>query len=117
MNSVLELMIEAKALIEDESKWTKGYYAHDSEGSLREALDPQAVCFCSVGALIKVAGGYDYPQSLQIDRAEAVLSDCVKISTDGWGQDIVEFNDAKDNTHQDVMAVWDKAIQMERDRA
>lgn len=109
MGSVLELLVEAKALIEDESKWARGYYARGKNGELREPTEDGATCFCSIGALMKVLNGYDYPESLQIDRAERVLNKCV-----GGNGSIIGFNDDRSNSHEDVMAVWDKAIELER---
>lgn len=97
---VSERLIAAKAIITDPSKWTQGYYGRTDDGEIIEADRPEAVCFCSIGALHRV-GQFNW-HSEQTDPAEVYLNGA---TDNNW---IVDFNDT--HTHEEVMQVWDKAI-------
>lgn len=49
-------LIEARALIEDESRWVHHRGAVDAMGYSVMPLDDEACCWCAVGALHKVTG-------------------------------------------------------------
>lgn len=98
---VKELLVKAKGLIENPETWTQGYYAHDKDGNMCEALDEEATCFCSIGALFKANGGY-YDEDGVISKAEDILNSLADRHF------IVDHNDS--NTHENVMALWDRAI-------
>ena len=99
MLSVKELLVEGKKIIADKEKWAQGYYAYDAQGDMRDPMDGDAVCFCSIGALWKANGSYE---GEVIREAERVLS------ANSKKYFIVDQND--EGTHEEVMAVWDKAI-------
>jgi hypothetical protein len=46
----------ARQLIADEKHWTQSALARDRSGYLVPANDPEAVCWCIVGACCKIAG-------------------------------------------------------------
>jgi hypothetical protein len=121
MNKTQRLLAAAKAIIADPAKWIKGKYAIAAEDAtsmgygckvpshfaLLLGYQPNAVCFCSVGALQKAAGedGDWGGASLFLDKA-------VKRLTDGKFEHTPRFNDAPTTTHEDVMAMFDKAIEL-----
>lgn len=101
---VSEFLIEAKKLIEDESTWTKEFFAKTKTGSFIDSNSDQAVCFCSIGALLRVRGrrkscGAALP-GLQ-GMAEFELNVVM-------GGNVAVYND--DHDHATVMAALDKAI-------
>lgn len=120
MKNAAQILKEAKAIIADPSRWTKGAFARDKYGTKVYALAPAATCFCALGAVYKAADAYgadeyhdlapklfgpDYdctyetPQEMQ--KALDALSDNTE---DG----IVQVND--EDGHEAVLAVFDKAI-------
>lgn len=92
-----ENLIRAKALITDPEKWTQGAYARDANGCIVPPDDPSAVCYCSIGAI----GALGLP----CNELENTI-DYLYVSI---GKPISDFNDG--DTHADVMAAWDKAIE------
>lgn len=102
-----EILTKARELLSDEKRWTQGYYALNEYNAQREAEDTDAVCFCSLGALAKVAGRstgacYDNngPDVDYLVKAVGGLSPV----------NIVNFNDSHD--HEEVLAAFDKAIKL-----
>ncbi len=63
MKTTLEILKEARALIEDPARWTRKIYARDEQGFGVSETDPEAVCFCSLGAIAKVSGVPTYQLS------------------------------------------------------
>lgn len=98
-------LIAAKALIDTPEKWLKGKLS-DAD-SYR---NPEARCFCSFGAAGRVAGSIAHAVPLM-----KLLDSCVP---EIWGdkaptisrRDAVNYNDCPDTTHEQIMALWDRAI-------
>lgn len=89
-----EVLIKAKTLIEDPKNWTQGVSARDEHGN--EVFDyHQAACFCSLGALGRIARGANFFASKAY--LYRVMGDLVS-----------SFND--NNTHEEVITKWDEAI-------
>ena len=100
---VSEFLIEAKKLIEEESKWTQGFYAKDKDGTFVDSLSSKAVCYCSVGALLKTRGLRRGTALVWLKaKAESQLRLAMGVSS------VPDFNDF--NSHFAVMEAWDKAI-------
>jgi hypothetical protein len=82
-------------VLSDESKWTKGAFARDTEGKEVPAEDEKAVRWCLVGAAIKCRKDYKLFRH--------------PILTDWWewkpGFSIVRFNDADTTTFKDIRRV------------
>lgn len=104
--SIAEILAAAKAKIDTPEKWTKGVGARDAGGT---AVDPQeswAVCFCSLGA-VGVATD-------DITSYEA----CIGYLRRAIGDNpIIDWNDAPYRTHAEVMAAFDRAIQLAKEGA
>ena len=98
-----ELLYEARAVIDTEDKWTQGALARNAGGQeLVSVLSPGAVCYCAGGA-IAVAFGERYPDgSSPVWLAlEAVISGVIPT-----------WNDKPERTHAEVLAAFDKAIEV-----
>lgn len=94
-----EILIAAKALIDAPEKWTQGDYARDASGNSVSFKSKDAVCFCSLGAIHKVAKGKDF------DDAEKCLRE---ILNGDFRSSLHRFNDAKN--HKEVIELFDAAI-------
>lgn len=112
--SVAQVLKDAKALIADESHWTQGTSARDKDGwPLSDNASPAAVCWCSIGALARVADtGPAAPFHLYPTARYYLNAAAAKAAAPGShsGKSIVNFNDT--HTHAEVMEVWNKAIQL-----
>ncbi|KQS84282.1 hypothetical protein [Rhizobium sp. Leaf383] len=114
MNEIYSVLERAQSLIRDPKNWAKEAYARDENGSdvterdcnLYEATDPRATCWCSVGAVLKVA---DLPISTDNHPALSLLEKAAGGSGPGL---IPEVNDG--STHAEIMALFDKAKELAR---
>jgi hypothetical protein len=100
--NVAEILKAAKAKISDPINWMQGYYARDINGDELLGNESGAVCFCGFGAIEAVTGiahlGEGWPKA-----AENALHAAA-------GTNFPCFNDA--HTHEEVLAVFDKAIEL-----
>lgn len=102
-----QLLIDARAVIEDEANWTQGDTSRNAEGNYVTVDSAFAVSFCAYGAVCK-AGGYssfEFDVPAHIQEAHDALVRAAGISDRGVGN----FNDT--HTHEEVLAVFDKAIE------
>ena len=51
-------ILNRAADIIEQTGWTQGAIALDAAGNPTSALSPAAVCFCTIGAIRKAAGGH-----------------------------------------------------------
>ncbi len=51
-----QILVAARDLITNPTKWTKGELARDEDGYVVHTEDPAAVCFCAYGAIEHCAG-------------------------------------------------------------
>ena len=103
-----ELLVKAKAVIADPKHWTQGQYAKDVKGYSTGPSTPDAVCWCSLGALDKVAHEENtYSTHLTTAGYLAVVADECGYSG------IPDFND--NSSHETVMKAWDKAIKLAKE--
>ena len=109
--TVKELLIAAKELISDPARWTKGAGARDAKGVSCNTDAPEAVCWCSAGAIYRTTLSGEC-----LDEARRELSKAArKLAPELFGDqafftDYVGLNDAKETTHADVMKMFDTAI-------
>ena len=66
--------MKVKELLSDESKWTKGVLAKDSYGCDCPPTDPDASCFCLLGAIDKCYDGFDSKKDLAIIKLKRAIS-------------------------------------------
>ena len=99
MKTTAQILTEARALIDTPEKWTQKTSSRDCKGSpLERATDPNAVCFCSLGALDKAARNF-----VESDRAYKFL---YKLTSG----DVSGFNDT--HSHSEVMELFNRAISL-----
>ena len=92
----------ARAVIEKPETWTKGFYAHTATGEDVESEHPDATCWCVIGAVEKVTSEGHWM------RAQNVIHYLGHyVPRRGY---VAKFNDDPNTTHEDILAVFDKAI-------
>lgn len=104
-NPTAEQLIAAKDLIRSPDKWTRDFYARDSDGVEVSPDNSTAVCWCALGA-IAYATNTDWNQfwSLSSDTASALLGAA------HVDEDVPAWNDDPARTHAEVMEGFDRAI-------
>lgn len=100
--SALTVLRDARNLI-TEHGWTKGEYGNKELG------------FCAVGAMMEAAN--TVPGSANDYRgAQIAFRDHIPEDERSWTNSIVTWNDSLDRQKDDVLAVFDKAIQAESEK-
>lgn len=92
-----EMIKACKAKIATQEQWTTSAFARTKDGFPVMPSSKEAVCFCSLGAIEKVYLFNSLPYRIVKSRLEVALDGAIPA-----------FNDT--HTHEEVMAVWDKAI-------
>lgn len=98
-----EILIKAKGLIDTPEKWTQGEFARSEKGLSVQPTSPRATCFCSVGAIRKIGSRGCGGVHISYDLLSGVM-----------GGSVINFNDT--HTHAEVMAAWDEAIKIAREK-
>jgi hypothetical protein len=98
VSAVAGKLREARALIE--RGWCKEAYARGTSGRKVNSQGRSAVCFCAVGAINRV-GKYGWDFSPERDLLKRVV-----------GYDPIDWNDAPERTQAEVLAAFDKAIEL-----
>jgi hypothetical protein len=92
-----QTLIAARALIEKPENWTQHRMSANKKGVSVPLDDPEATCFCSIGAISKIAG------TLYLtNTAVKALSKAMDIHP-GY------YNDT--HTHAEVLQMFDLAIE------
>ena len=99
-----EILIAAREKIE--RGWTQKEYARTDGGEGVKYNSPDAVCWCSIGAICAV------DDSRAGDSTVRIFADTIEIRT----ADIPHWNDAPDRTQDDVLIAFGWAIQASMDR-
>jgi hypothetical protein len=100
--TALEALKRIRKLLADPKSWKQGTYAKDAKGNTVQPTDPKATCWCLVGAARKVLA--DTPVSARPALGPVLL---------GMGStmhDLVSFNDYRQRTHAEVVALLDETI-------
>ncbi len=92
--------VTARKLIADPKNWTQIFAARNANGIPVHPTDGDAVCFCAVGAVQKTT-------------AEGGAGGCLRLIGRHLpkGTNLPQFNDS--HTHEEVLQLFDKAIQCE----
>ncbi len=108
---IIEKLKLGRALIADRDRWTQGAYARsvvdaDYPNTLKGphcmVRSDRAVCWCSVGAVKKVA--------VFENNEPPLYRELLKTVTDNSSYESVEqFNDS--SSHEAVLAMWDATIE------
>ena len=92
----------ARDLISQEGAWTQGNCARDTNGNSVSCHSDEATCFCMIGAIVHVA-----PDSWPTLSGALYGSDEALIDNG-----IAAWNDTPDRTQAEVVAMFDKAIEI-----
>lgn len=92
------VLIKARDLLKDEARWTQDAFARNPGGRSVHSKAEDACAWCSVGAVRQVSAFEEW------DDAESAL-------TKAAGMVITAYNDDQYRTHDEVLRVFDKAIQ------
>ena len=98
--TVKDVLVATRELLADPVRWTQGCMAKDSEGTNVFPKAPEAVCWCLLGALHRIASG---PESFYLHDTARRL-----VEKQSNGMVIGAFND--NATHNEVLAALDRAI-------
>lgn len=93
----------ARALLDDPKHWTQKRYAANKRGEEANPVGPEAVCWCSLGALAKVTRSSIVRETPTFWHAQGLLESELSVS-------VIRFNDDPRRTHADVLAAFDRAI-------
>jgi hypothetical protein len=96
---VADKLREARALVE--RGWTQNVFARTADGNATYVENAEAVCFCTIGALYHVKAPFGRSYSL-LERA---IGRGAVGSIAGW-------NDRACRKQRDVLAAYDKAIEL-----
>lgn len=113
--TVKELLIAARAVIENPANWCQGNYALDAQPHSVEPNDLNAVRFCALGALKRVSPtpGWLYREDSEgaVDEAHRIL---VEAAQELYYVDVVDLNDTApdigESQHPVVLKMYDLAI-------
>lgn len=112
--STVEILKAARGRLSDPDHWYQGEYACDEDGAYIAANSERACKWCAAGAVLA-----------ELDRDIAVgepeVADALEplvgaISgqppADDMVQEIASFNDDPDRTHAEILALYDRAIEL-----
>ena len=103
-----EILLEARQLLSDPSRWTKGAPARNAQLETVGSTSEAAFCFCAIGAIRRtlwVNPGRDTEERREL---EDVASQALRESI--GRPDISRWNDDPARTHEEVLAAFDRAI-------
>lgn len=110
----LPVLREARALISDPSRWTKGAEARDIGGKSISSRSDSAVCFCSSGAVEHIVwrDRASCPVSTNKALFAGLIALCEEVERDtGYRKPIEVWNDNEARTHEEVLTLFDLAIE------
>jgi hypothetical protein len=97
---MLDKIKEARKIIEDPSRWTKGTLARDATGAITRVFADDAASFCAVGAIARTGVSCQ----LQVDIGREFFP---HIQRRGYCK-ISGFNDS--HSHEEVLELFDEVI-------
>jgi hypothetical protein len=96
--SLKDDLIAARALIDTPEKWVKGKYEVNG-------------CYCAMGAVsMAVTGSADYDSNWYVNYADKVVA-ALDNRLPARFPDVAAFNDDPATTHNDVLQLFDRAIE------
>ena len=105
----LTVLALARDLLADEARWCKGDDALSRRGRAVDPCGRWAVRWCAAGAVERAAGG-------------GAIAARGRATAEAWGlllwacpgRNVEQFNDAPTAMHSDVLAMFDRAIELAR---
>lgn len=96
--------------------WTQGHWALNKNGDEVESISPEACFFCTIGAVDHALGNASEAIFCEVFEIQnflvSSLPDSCKRREDS--DDLIDYNDHPDTTHEDVLALFDRAIGLGR---
>jgi hypothetical protein len=105
----LTVLALARDLLSDEGRWVKGWYAVDARGRDADPCASRARRWCAAGALYRVVDG-----AAIAARGRATAEARGLLMRACPERYVEKFNDAPTTTHADVLALFDRAIELGR---
>jgi len=102
ITTAAEILKAARTLISKPENWTQRAFARTKLGGGGVATSYRAVCFCTVGGLVKAI------HDLEITGEEHPLSKLITYLETFITGEVADFNDS--STHAEVLELFDKAI-------
>ena len=102
-----DVLIKARTLISHKDNWIQQQYAEDKNGLVRAPRDPRACKFCAIGAIYAVID--DEIKKQNAIKALAQFAD--RWTSEYEDKIVVAFNDDEETTHEEVLEVYNKAIE------
>jgi len=124
-SQALRLLNDARVLIGRPEHWGQGALARNARGQLTKMSAPDAICFCSAGALQvamrrriaevnKLVPKDCYPEVNS--NYSAHFGEVYDYLTSLAGLDLIDFNDDRDTKYADVVNLFDLAIDNAEER-
>jgi hypothetical protein len=114
VSEIADKLREARALIE--RGWTKGEFALDANGDEADGITAQPVCFCALGAISQAAIGYPNPDADDLPVINEPFDEVATFFAGSLGfrfsHEVARWNDALGRTQAEVLAAFDKAIEL-----
>lgn len=104
--SVVAHLRRARDLLAPRGQWTREAYARDRNGAAVDTWNPDAVCFCCSGAMFATQRG----GSATLVASRALLSTAIQADIETW-------NDTPGRCQTEVIAAFDRAIDIARSRS
>lgn len=102
----VEILKQARALIEDRKKWTRGTYARNAENVTVSPREASACKWCAFGAVWRVSGKHD---GMTEPRSPYVfLERAARLQAPRADYPVLTVNDRRG--HAAVLAAFDAAI-------
>lgn len=101
MSKVRQILQEARNLIA--AGWTKGTFARNADGQAVPNDSKSAQCFCTIGAIRRVADHGSEPLGPYLEAVVAVRQAAGTRNIPSW-------NDNSNRTKEEVLEAFDKAI-------
>lgn len=99
MSNLYQDLCAVRELLADEAHWNQRYFACRRDGRACNSSDPEAFSYCLVGAVTTAA----FPQRYEVVRAAIV-------NAMPFPAQLVEWNDAPERTHAEVIQLLGTAI-------
>jgi hypothetical protein len=118
--TVKEVLESGLKNIEKIKNWTQQSYARNEQGRMVLILDQSACSYCSIGAILKVAGYNDMTSmvgeadegnplaKITVDAVKVIRGEVVARMGLRMSGSIEEFND--DHPHEEVVKIFKQAI-------
>lgn len=125
MTTALDILIEARRLLSDKSRWTRHVYGRDDTGKSQSVTSNDACSFCALGAVIKSGNtllGTNFLGVGQVLEGSPPIAAALTLLRDalpsGYDADDSYFNVAALNdyeSHAEVLALFNRAIERAKD--